>query len=571
MQQPHDLMRELNAVARRVLPRVFQKLGKEGSLELPHLRAVAERAMPGAWDVDPLDALERLLRLAISQLEGSFTEKISNQYAAYILYNFDNSASPKAKSIQLEGIGSTWHSHIFTRLRSEADPLASPSNIRRKVNNLRRSLARIMLSPDFERKPEVVEADANAQVATTDTNSTWFHLLVGEPADKDVAIRYVTENIPQATPEEAELLIESLCLHACLIVKAVDFLKENEEVSAQDLSHSIARDAALAVDTIQSGESRLFRVVPSLRRLVEKLDEEHPYSLVLLELLTFGLHHSVSFELAGAYLLEQKTISNAESTHASFAIKRALSPLLEYGVVQTINASILIDRLAQDIFASLLKDHLENFLRKAYEIQCESFNELWDAGWSPFAVATRKTFAEIVIARLADRQDGFRRRKAGEFGGPEWANKAGALWLAHFVSAVPTWKVRHYRDDSGDELDDMKKWYLTTGLGALQKGDEYITYCLFLALSKSDTRAVEDFRRDAAPPLSFEDMQQGIVNIIIESIEKRLAIQGIPKAEIEKEIDAEINRVREHIEGMRGQYDAIVAGIESPEGEGSQP
>ena len=563
------LAAELDKVAQRTLSRVFTKHEKAGPLDLPKLQAVADRVLPGSWKANGLATLERLLRLAIGRLEGNYHGSLGRKEAAYILFNLD---SPELgiNSLQLEGVGGKWYPHILAVLKAKTNMTHSRRGLARPTRDLRLALARVMLDPDFVLTEDIgsTNAEVNVQRNSLDVSQGLFRTLVGELADREAAIRYVIEAIPRATEEEVEVLVNSLCLHASLIVKAVDFFKNNEEFSVRDLSSSIARDAALAMDTIQGDELKFFRLTESLRRLIGELSEQNPDALVLLELLTFGCHHSVSFELAGAYLLEQRTISNTESAHASFAIKRALAPLLEYGMVELIGASIKMDRLAQDVFASLLKDRLDGFLRKAYALQCESYDELWDAGWSPIAVATRKTFAAIAVTRLADREDGYRRRNAGGFGGPEWAKKAGDLWLAHFTSTMPNWINRYYRGDSSDKMDDIEKWDISTGLGTLQQGDNHLAFCLFLALSKGGTRTVKDVVCDAALPLSFEEVQQGIVNMVIEPKRKRLAVQGFSEAEIEEELNAEIAHVREHVEGTRNQYDAIVAGAESSELDG---
>ncbi|MFC5099535.1 hypothetical protein [Kibdelosporangium philippinense] len=116
-----DLAGELNDVVQRVPSRAFQKLEGHGPLELPHLWAVAERVLPGAWETDPSDALEQLLRLAIDRLEGDFNGAISNQHAAYLLFNLDGAPSlPEVKPLDLDGVDGKHSSKIIQRLKKAA-------------------------------------------------------------------------------------------------------------------------------------------------------------------------------------------------------------------------------------------------------------------------------------------------------------------------------------------------------------------------------------------------------------------------------------------------------------------
>jgi hypothetical protein len=94
------LVSELHDVAFRRVPNVFVKRGKQKELDIKHLRTITERNFPEEWQEDPANALELLLKRAISLLEGKFGDppgdkkedkRIIMQEAALRLFNIDDS------------------------------------------------------------------------------------------------------------------------------------------------------------------------------------------------------------------------------------------------------------------------------------------------------------------------------------------------------------------------------------------------------------------------------------------------------------------------------------------------
>jgi hypothetical protein len=153
---------ELQKVAERLVLRAFMKVDKKGPLELPRLRAIADRAFPGVWQNEPSAALEHLLRRGIQYLDSQFNGYRTSQYAAMLLFNLDGSPDfPEIEHLSVDDINGDkeddddCYAYLRRRLieKTGLEGASEPTR-RRHLNKLRTELATVLAHPEFPNIPE---------------------------------------------------------------------------------------------------------------------------------------------------------------------------------------------------------------------------------------------------------------------------------------------------------------------------------------------------------------------------------------------------------------------------------
>jgi len=561
------LAAELDRVAQRVLPRAFTKHGKEGPLELPKLQAVADHVFPGSWGVDGLAALEKLLRLAIGRLEGSYHGNLGRKEAAYILFNLD---APELgiDSLQLEGLDGRGYPYLLAVLKSKTNTEHQPRGLARATRDLRLALARIMLDPQFGSEPDrAADKGATGQVSPgasqpravtlklPQRSRSRFHAIVGDKmADKPVAIDFLVKKLPQVATGDIGELIDYLGSYSTLVAQAVIFLEKNPDISARDLMTSFARDAALVIDMLHATDGPSLTAL--LRRFVEILEANNPDALALLTLLTFGAHSSVPYELAGAFLLGQQTVDNEEAIHASLALRRALEPLLSFGFVTSESATIEIDQLAQNVLASLLDDRFDSFVEKARVVQCDR-DVVSAAGWGPLSSTGRTVFFEVVNNRILDRQNANVRRRRGEFYGPEWDRKVTMFWLDALVTELPFWARARFTGNIREDVNNEDAWSLDLSVGALQKAEAIFTkkvVAVFVGMADTTNRTSSDGERvGITEDEAIETVDSLLAAQLVRVNRSRLDLRGDSSVEDPEWQEGETARIFQQMDEMKSQ------------------
>lgn len=147
---------ELDDVAQRLVSRAFGVLGKQEALPIPALRQVIERNFPEEWQTNQSIALQLTLERAIARLDGMFGG-ITTQEAALRLLNLDGTPRfPGIKKLDEDSIvgakgdSKKMYGHLRAELVEKACLAgAGDTTIRRKISDLRRDLAQILVDPAF--------------------------------------------------------------------------------------------------------------------------------------------------------------------------------------------------------------------------------------------------------------------------------------------------------------------------------------------------------------------------------------------------------------------------------------
>lgn len=453
--QVDGLADELNAVAQRVLPRVFVKHGKEGPLDLPELRAVADRVFLGGWDTDGPATLEKLLRLAVSRLDGNYYGSVGRKEAAHILFNLD---APELgiDSLQLEGLSGKWYPHLLAVLKTRTNTTHTRRGLARDTSDLRLALARIMLDPQFG-----LNSDATAVEDAADQD-----LLLLSPArsimDEEKAKQIVREVLGETDEIAIRRLALSLNFDPPLIRAACDYMKA-DTISVESACRILAKDAGIFLDSL-ARRIEQSPITRRLRQVVEMLEAEHPRSLRALDFIAFLHSEHISAEYVLAYLLECQYVDLETFEHAELIFDGAIQPLIDASLVDQDGAFLRMNPLVHSVIRELRRDKCSEINDRLASYGFTDLSttpsawHLMEAKWSPTSIAARWMQDYVLSARLVDQlQNHGRLARAGKLAGADWMLIVEALRVRCAEKAALSWFLfevdRHFETNMPLLLD----------------------------------------------------------------------------------------------------------------------
>ncbi|WP_460698982.1 hypothetical protein [Nocardia thraciensis] len=204
------LTKELEDVRKRGVFRVFQRLDKQGSLEIPTLSRIVAMLCPDLWNGGHRDeALASVLKAAMGQLpHGSLPESHSDmswQQAALIMYQIVPLPSAQIRLVESQYSRKQEYVKRARYVQDYALPPDDGDAISRLNSQIKRQLAAVLLENEIEvgiRKDSRVDAesataDAERSVGTSDASETATD-DVQQEADVSNASSEAAESVAEA-------------------------------------------------------------------------------------------------------------------------------------------------------------------------------------------------------------------------------------------------------------------------------------------------------------------------------------------------------------------------------------
>lgn len=236
----------------------------------------------------------------------------------------------------------------------------------------------------------------------------------------DEAISMIAQLLPDISETDCRALAITLGCRPLLIEHGCRYIRNTGAADIQAFCHAVDQDIATAVDAVTDRTQQ--RLTSIYRLYAERLGQEFPESLKLLQLLAFVGHDHVPPEYVMSYLLNVSHVTLAQLVRGELAYEAAVRPLESYSLIEVtpgfgISIRPLIQGILQLIFANQLKIIVERSL-KLFKVTGET---LYEQGWYILTVAGRAACNRALIAHVRDKitPDG-ELHFSGELGGIKW-------------------------------------------------------------------------------------------------------------------------------------------------------
>jgi hypothetical protein len=259
----------------------------------------------------------------------------------------------------------------------------------------------------------------------------WSPVVEVGGMEPDEADRMVVLLLTDASTEDRQALSIMMGFRPRLIEHACAFLRQDDGMSVQEFCAAVGSDIEATLTVITDTTDRALTAI--YRRYVERLTQDAPASLRLLELLPFIAHLHVPPEYLMAYLLGVPYIKPEHLARGRLAYEAAIKPLEACSLVTVDKLfGVSMSPFVQNVLRRIFADRIYGITVQAGKTLKVERAQLHAAGWSALTVAGRETCNRVLFTHVKDLVlDGGRLARDGTIGGIQWGVLVGTLWVRH--------------------------------------------------------------------------------------------------------------------------------------------
>lgn len=260
------------------------------------------------------------------------------------------------------------------------------------------------------------------------------------------------------------LLIEHSCRY---------LLQETGTTDIPAYCDAVRTDIATAIGAAARKAGRTEPILTVIyRKYVERLEEESPRSIELLELLCFVSHLNVPPEYAMAYLLGVPIITPELLERGQMLYEDAVQPLVDYSLVSVAPGyGISMQPLTQRILRGIFQDRFPKVIQRAQPLLRHSDRGgFFDAGWHIFTVAGHLTCNQVLTVQAKEQIWPFLSAELKERFAPadaspsldgvsrsaQWPLIVTEVWKRMCGLATFLWDERHAVRERPDTTEDIR-------------------------------------------------------------------------------------------------------------------
>jgi hypothetical protein len=266
----------------------------------------------------------------------------------------------------------------------------------------------------------------------------WSPVVEVGGMEPDEADRMVALLLTDASTEDRQALSIMMGFRPRLIEHACAFLRQDDGMSVQEFCAAVGSDIEATLTVITDTTDRALTAI--YRRYVERLTQDAPASLRLLELLPFIAHLHVPPEYLMAYLLGVPYIKPEHLARGRLAYEAAIKPLEACSLVTVDKLfGVSMSPFVQNVLRRIFADRIYGITVQAGKTLKVERAQLHAAGWSALTVAGRETCNRVLFTHAKDLVvDCGRLTQEGTIGGVQWGVLVGTLWVRHMK-----WELMH--------------------------------------------------------------------------------------------------------------------------------